>query len=79
MKHKHHINELLHTDFANCGRVAGAGVLYDHYDEESGYRPGPKMSGPIRLPSDSLTDEEWLALNGEVKIIQNGRVEHEAD
>ena len=77
MSHKRHINEFLHTDFANSGRAAGAGILYDRYDEESGYRPGPKARGPIRFPSDSLTAEERLALNGEVRIIQKGRAKHE--
>lgn len=63
---KRHINEFLKTEFANSGRAAGAGVLYDRYDEESGYRPHPKARGQIRFPSDSLTPEEREALNGPV-------------
>ena len=62
-----HINEHLHTTFANSGRAAGAGVLYDRYDEESGYRPTPAYRGAIKFPSDSLTPEQRQALNGEVK------------
>lgn len=63
-----HINERLHTEFANSGRVAGMGISYDRYDEESGYRPQPKNTGRISLPSDSLTPQELAALSGEVKI-----------
>lgn len=31
-----HVNEKLHTTFRNSGRVAGTGILYDRYDDESG-------------------------------------------
>ncbi len=71
---KRHINEFLKTGLANSGRAAGAGVLYDRYDEESGYRPHPRARGQIRLPSDYLTQEQLEALNGEVivyKEVQN--------
>ena len=70
-----HINERLHTEFANSGRAAGMGISYDRYDEESGYRPQPKELGAIRFPSDYYTAEEWEKLNGEVRIIKQG---HEA-
>ena len=65
-----HVNERLHTEFANSGRVAGAGIFYDRYDEESGYRPQPKECGMVRFPSDSLTPKEKAALSGEVRIIR---------
>lgn len=65
-----HVNERLHTEFANSGRVAGAGISYDRYDEESGYRPQPKECGMVRFPSDSLTPDEKAALSGEVRIIR---------
>ena len=65
-----HINERLHTKFANSGRAAGMGISYDRYDEESGYRPQPKERGMVRFPSDSLTPEEKAALSGEVRIIR---------
>ena len=65
-----HVNERLHTEFANSGRVAGAGISYDRYDEESGYRPQPKECGLVRFPSDSLTPDEKAALSGEVRIIR---------
>lgn len=64
-----HINERMKTGFVNSGRAAGAGILYDRYDEESGYRPGPNRGG-CTLPSERLTPEERANLNGEVKIIR---------
>ena len=51
----------------NSGRIAGTGILYDDYSEESGkpnYDPGHIR---VVLPSDSLSTEEKEALNGEVK------------
>lgn len=69
---KSNINERMKTYFANSGRAAGAGISYDRYDEESGYRPQPHYTGRVRLLSDNLTAEEKAALNGEVKIIKRG-------
>ncbi|HPE08112.1 MAG TPA: hypothetical protein PLT28_00055 [Saprospiraceae bacterium] len=66
MLRKRYINEMLHTEFADNGRIAGMGITYDHYDEESGYKPSPKYRGQIRFPSDELTPEQRLALNGPV-------------
>lgn len=70
---KSHINEKLKTSFVNSGRAAGAGVLYDRYDEESGYSPQPKYTGSVRLLSDYLSPQEKEALHGEVKIIKRGK------
>ena len=64
------ISERIKTSFANSGRAAGIGALYDRYDEESGYRPLPKNKGRVRLLSDSLTQEEKDKLHGEIKIIK---------
>ena len=64
-----HVNEKLHTTFRNSGRVAGIGILYDRYDEESGnpdYEKKYLNHSLVRFPSDSLTEEELLALNGPV-------------
>ena len=61
-----HVNEKLHTTFRNSGRVAGTGILYDRYDEESGNPEYEKQPSHIYFPSDSLTEEELLALNGPV-------------
>ncbi|MGI6155713.1 MAG: hypothetical protein ACOYEB_07180 [Enterococcus lemanii] len=65
---KTHINERLHTELANTGRAAGSGILYDRYDEESGYHPGPIDRGVVRFPSDYLTPEQKVALNGPVRV-----------
>ena len=67
---KHNINERLHTELANSGRAAGMGILYDRYDEESGYRPRPADRGPVRFPSDGINPE---TLNGEVRIYKEDK------
>lgn len=72
MTHKTNINERLKSGLANTGRAAGAGVLYDRYDEESGYRPQPIDRGRIKFPSDTMTDEELAALNGPVRVYKGG-------
>lgn len=66
MSRKRHINEYLKTTFANSGRVAGAGISYDRYDDESGNPCFIRKDKYPRLPSDSLTRKEWEALNGDV-------------
>jgi hypothetical protein len=65
---RNHINECLHTEFANSGRAAGMGILYDRYDEESGNPDYDPHDSRVRLPSDGLTDKEIAALSGEVKV-----------
>ena len=64
-----HVNERLHTEFANSGRMAGIGISYDHYDEESGYRPKPIDRGFVRFPHDHCDPER---LSGEVRVIKRG-------
>ena len=61
-----HVNEKLHTTFRNSGRVAGMGILYDRYDEESGNPEYEKQHSLAHFLSDSLTEEELLALDGPV-------------
>ena len=63
--HKRHINEFMHTGFANTGRAAGAGITYDRYDDESGHRPKPRDTGQVRFPHDGENTDE---LNGPVII-----------
>lgn len=63
-----HANERMRTNFANSGRIAGDGIIYDRYDDESGYRPGPIDRGAVRFPSDYLSPEQLLALNSEVRV-----------
>lgn len=65
---KSHINQYMRTSFANSGRVAGAGISYDRYDDESGNPNFITAESWPRFPSDSLTPEERLSLNGEVKV-----------
>lgn len=73
MERKSHINERLRTEFANSGRAAGIGTLYDDYGDESGNpHYGPLKAG-VQMPSDSLTPEERKALNGEVRIIKEAK------
>lgn len=68
-----HINEKLHTSFANTGRAAGVGISFDRYDDESGYRPTPRARGAVRLPSDDLTPAEREALNSPVRVYKEER------
>ena len=72
------INESLHTEFANSGRAAGMGISEDRYDDES---YGPEYcheTGPVRFPSDSLTPEEWAAMNGPVITVKETKNEAHA-
>ena len=61
-----HVNEKLHTTFRNSGRVTGMGLLYDRYDEESGNPEYEKQHSLAHFLSDSLTEEELLALDDPV-------------
>ena len=70
MERRTHINERLRTEFANSGRAAGIGTLYDNYGDESGGPCYNHATGRVRMPSDSLTPEERELLNGEVRIIR---------
>lgn len=51
-----HANERMRTSFANSGRIAGDGILYDDYSEESGYRPlfGANRTAMVTFPLDPL-------------------------
>jgi hypothetical protein len=68
---RRHVNEFLHSSFANSGRAAGIGVNYDRYDEESfpGVRPR-KNQGNVRviMPVEFMSEEERAALDGHVII-----------
>lgn len=66
-----HINERMRTSFTNSGRVAGAGILYDDYGEESwgGNKPCDNLACErVRLPHDGMSERELNSLNGPVKI-----------
>lgn len=72
---KKHVNEQLHTNLANTGRIAGCGMNYDRYDDESGRPNYEKKHGGVSFPSDYLSDEELQALNGPV-ICRRGITKH---
>jgi hypothetical protein len=65
-----HANERMKTSFRNSGRIAGMGILYDDYSEESygGYHN--ITAGRVRTISDSMTPEERAELNGPVITYQ---------
>lgn len=67
-----HINERLHTEFADSGRAAGMGISYDRYDEVSGGRVYDTGSVRVEMPSDHLTPKERAALNGNVRVYKKG-------
>ena len=70
MERRTHINERMRTEFANSGRAAGIGTIYDNYGDESGGPCYGHATVRVRMPSDSLTLEERELLNGEVRIIK---------
>jgi len=63
-----HINERLHTSFANTGRAAGMGISYDRYDDESGNPDYDPHDSRVRLPHDGLREDELAALSGDVTV-----------
>lgn len=67
MGRKRHISEQLKSGLANSGRVAGMGMLYDRYDEESGLDVHG-TSGRMVTPSDFLTADEREALSGDMVV-----------
>ena len=67
-----HTNERIHTNFANSGRIAGIGISYDRYDDESGCPEYDYKRGRVKFPSDNLNPEERNSLNGPVIIVKKG-------
>ena len=61
--------QMTNTSFRNGCRIAGMGMHYDRYDEESG-NPQYDKNEMVRFPLDHIKPEE---LNCEVIIIQEGR------
>lgn len=64
---KRHANEFMRTSFENSGRIAGMGVLYDKYDEESGGPVYGENNVRVVTPSDFLSPAERRELSGPVK------------
>lgn len=63
---------LTNSGLANCGRIAGMGISYDNYGDESGCPDyDPKLvPHEIRFPNDNIKPHEQ---NGPLVIIQKGR------
>lgn len=59
-------NKQLKTRLANSGRIAGTGVLYDRYDEESGGWVYGRENEKVMTPYDYMTKEQKAELNGPV-------------
>ena len=56
-----HANERMRTSFANSGRIAGEGILYDDYSEESGHRPpvaNTRRTAKVTFPLDPLEQRD---------------------
>lgn len=60
---------LTRTGFPHGGRVAGSGVWYDDYSEESGNPSFGAGHVSVRLPHDGEKTEN---LNGECVIVKRG-------
>ncbi len=63
-KRKRHVNSFLRSGLANSGRVAGTGVAYDDYSEQS-FPDFTKGSG-VRVRFPKRDEEEMASLNGPV-------------
>ena len=61
-RRKRHANERLKTSFSNSGRIAGAGVLYDDYSEESGIER--HSHGHQRFALTRSEEEKEFIING---------------
>ena len=72
---RRHVNEFLRTTFANSGRIAGTGILYDDYSEESG---GPIYGGKgvviVRYPERNEEEKDKIQ-NTPVKTYKLSRYE----
>lgn len=64
-------NQLSNTRLRNGGRIAGTGMAYDDYSEESGNHYGETWRPLVRFPNDNMKPED---LNGPVIIVQKGKV-----
>lgn len=64
-------NQLTNTSLRNGGRIAGTGMAYDDYSEESGNRYGETYRPLVRFPHDNIKPED---LNGPCVIVQKGKV-----
>lgn len=74
-----HANERMKTSFANSGRIAGAGVLYDNYSEDSypiGETPAPTEGTPA-YKKRTKKELDFIQKGGEIKTYRLSKVELE--
>lgn len=64
-KRKRHVNEHIRTSLANSGRVAGMGISYDDYSEDSGKQIHSRNAYPV-YTTDWLEEKEKERLSGPV-------------
>ena len=59
---RRHVNEFLRTTFANSGRIAGTGILYDDYSETSfppgRYEPSPNPVGITKIEEQKKAERD---------------------
>lgn len=72
-----HVHERMKTAFSNSSRIAGTGITYDNYDEESfpiGAKPRAYEGTPIYK---TLTQEElhFRTYGGPIKTYRIGELE----
>ena len=66
-KDKRDLNRYQRTGFANSGRAAGMGILYDRYDDEAlGGATNPHYSPIPRLEMYTEEEREEMTKPGEV-------------
>lgn len=66
-KDKRDLNRYQRTGFANSGRAAGAGIMYDRYDEEAyGGATNPHYFPVPRLEMYTKEEREEMMKPGEV-------------
>jgi hypothetical protein len=78
MSRRRHINEQLKTSFANSGRAAGAGIIYDKYDDDCGGRSYTRRKSSLRTSLHTPEELKQL-MNPPVVIVQAARKKKEED
>lgn len=61
---RRHVNEFLHTGLVNSGRIAGIGIAYDDYSEQS--FPDHQAGSGVQVRFPNRNEEEIASLNGPV-------------
>lgn len=63
---KRHINDFLKSSFTGSGRIAGTGISYDRYDEESSAELKDENKGNVYVVFPSRSEAEKATLDGPV-------------